>query len=458
MGELATDALAMALTELGGAWWRADLVSGVAECSANCRPMLGLEQDAPLDAATLDRVRPIPPGAWRTFEAVYRSPVGPVRSRIVNTVDDQGRLIGLFGLEWADTEGDRAGRSAGNPLFADTQLVHDILALQPALVTRYRSDGVVVWCNEAYAEHLGLSAERMVGASWVDQAATLGFDTRDNLEGLLARLLALTESGNAITTVAPMLQDDTSRWIQWTSRRVTGPHGEDIVQGIGVEVTELREARDALDTLTREVVRGRVSERRDLARRLHDDVMQVLVSANWSMAPAADGRVPADSATRSVELVQLAVHHLRSLLEELTAPPVLLGLLADAVAAEAVAMRSTGMSVVVDLAEVPGEEVRTVCTRVLVEGMRNVARHSAATEVSVVLCHIGGEVIGEIVDNGVGASSDDLTLALAAGHVGLLMSRAMVESLGGSFAVRGNGRSPGTTLTFRIPLRAGREP
>jgi PAS domain S-box-containing protein len=421
--------------------------------------VLGLDDDAPLDAATLDRVRPFPPSAWRTFEAVYRSAVGPVRSRIVSTIDDQGRLVGLFGLELADTGGDDANRAEVDPLFADTQLVHDILALQPALVTRYTVDGVVVWCNEAYAEHLGLTPDEMIGASWVEQAAVLGFDTRDNLEALLARLFEVTAPGSTTTTVAPMWQDDTSRWIQWTSRRITGPDGDhDLMQGIGVEVTELRSARDALDTLTREVVRGRMSERRELARRLHDDVMQVLVSANWSMAPAADGRVPADSATRSVELVHMAVEHLRSLLEELTAAPVLLGLLADAVSGEAVAMRSAGMDVTVELAEVPGEEVRTVCTRVLVEGMRNAARHSAATDVSVVLRHIDGAVLGEIVDNGVGASSDDLTVALAAGHVGLLMARAMVESIGGSFAVRGNGRSPGTTLTFRIPLRAGREP
>jgi signal transduction histidine kinase len=41
---------------------------------------------------------------------------------------------------------------------------------------------------------------------------------------------------------------------------------------------------------------------------------------------------------------------------------------------------------------------------------------------------------------------------LVAGHVGLLMSRALVESIGGTFTL-GRNRPRGTALEFELPLQ-----
>ena len=154
----------------------------------------------------------------------------------------------------------------------------------------------------------------------------------------------------------------------------------------------------------------------------------------------------------SAELVQLAIEQLRVCLAELTTPVVLPGLLADALQAEATALRRLGIQVTVELEELTDEELRTVCTRVLVEAMRNVGRHSKATAMSVLLQRDGGEMVACITDNGIGADADDLTRALASGHIGLLTSRAMVEAVGGTFEVGRMGRSGGTRLQFRVPL------
>ena len=227
---------------------------------------------------------------------------------------------------------------------------------------------------------------------------------------------------------------------------------------MGTEVTELRQARDALDAMAREMVRTRATERRTLARRLHDDVVQVLVSAMWAVSPPEHAAsIDAETAARGAELVRLAIEQLRVCLAELTTPVVLPGLLADAVQTEAVALRKLGIQVTVELEELTDEELRTVCTRVVVEAMRNAGRHSKATSVSVALHREGDEMVGCITDNGIGADADDLTRALASGHIGLLTSRAMVEAVDGTFEVGRTGRSGGTRLQFRVPLHGSTE-
>ncbi len=445
--------LAAALAQMGVEWWRVDLLSKQVEMSANVRGLLGVGDEDHVDADLLLALRPFPPGVWRTFESVRRGRHGRVRSRLTSRLDQHGRLIGVFGLEAPDGD-HRDEASVSSAPTADEHLLGDIMAVQTAWASRYTLDGHLVWCNEQYAAHLRSSPEELLGVSWLDRAAFMGFDTQENLATLLSRLVEATADGAISTVVAPMWQSDAPRWIQWTNRRVVNPDGgEELLQAIGVEVTELRATRDALAHLTHHLVRGRVDERRALARRIHDDVIQVLVSAGWLMAPDADGVVPTEVAERSVELVQLAVEQLRELLGELTAPPVLLGSLTEAVQAEAESMRAAGVEVLVHLEELLDEELRTVCTRVLMEGMRNVARRDAATRVEVTLRHVGDEVVGQITDNGVGIIDDDLTAALAAGHVGLMMARAMVESIGGTLEMVNTSRSEGARLMFRIPSR-----
>jgi two-component system NarL family sensor kinase len=128
--------------------------------------------------------------------------------------------------------------------------------------------------------------------------------------------------------------------------------------------------------------------------------------------------------------------------------------------AELAPLRAAGIAVEATIDDIADEEVRTVATRVLTEAVRNVHRHAFATQVQVTLLVRGDTVVGRIIDNGIGARDDDLTRALADGHVGLLMSRAMVESIGGTFSVHGTGRSEGTTVEFEAPLwpsRRGRK-
>ena len=446
-----------ALDALGTAWWFVDLGSGTTQGSTNFAAFLGLA--APLgsaaaehSAASVRGARPWPNGEWRTHESTHRITGGSLLCRMAAIRDDHGSIVGVFGLEVPQRPDYFSGADDAG-VFADAQLLNDVFAAQPALVCRWRQDGTVLWCNDAYAGSLGLEMSEVIGSNWVDRIAQIGHDTRDNLEQLRMSLVDGTAEGMS-TVVSALRGDGPTRWIQWTHRRLpsTGD-GPVVVQEVGVEVTELRTARDALHAMAYELALGRESERRSLARRLHDDVVQPLVSASWAISPA-DGQtaIPAADADRAAEMVRAAIDHLRRCLTELTSPVQPVVSVSDAISAECDAVRVAGITLTMNVAEVPNEEARGVAARVVNEALRNVVRHAHATAVTVSIDVDDGLVVGAIADNGVGTTEDDLTRALASGHVGLLTSRSLVEAVGGTFAVRRVSTSGGVMVRFTMPL------
>jgi signal transduction histidine kinase len=281
----------------------------------------------------------------------------------------------------------------------------------------------------------------------------MGQDTLENLDRLRQWLLDSTVDG-AVVEVTPMWGHGPTRWMQWTNRRIPDEtSGRIVVQSFGLEVTELRSAHVALHSLAHELALRRQEERRELAQRLHDDVVQTLVSAAWLMSPG-DGAesVPAKDAERASEMVRSAVEHLRRCLVELTSPIREVAGMAASIAEECAAVESSGVSLAVRVDEVPDDEVRGVVTRVIREALRNILRHANATAATVSVDVGGGVVIGAIADNGVGASDDDLVRALTSGHVGVLTSRALVEALGGEFAIRRVSAVGGAMVRFSIPI------
>lgn len=349
---------------------------------------------------------------------------------------------------------DVAAIVSDDAVYADAHLLRDVLALQPALASRWAADGTILWCNDAYAMSMGLTPAEMIGQSWIERRLQLGHDTRENLEALRAKLVAATADGLS-TAVAPLRSDGPLRWFQWIHRRLPSIPGAPVmVQDVGVEVTELRTARDALDSMARELALGREAERRDLARRLHDDVVQPLVSASWAVSPMEGAAtIDAADAERAAEMIRTAIDQLRRCLRDLSSPMQLTGSLADAIGQECAAARAAGITLAIRLDEVPNEEIRAITARVVNEALRNVIRHANATDVAVSIDVAGGLVVGAIADNGVGTGEDDLTRALALGHVGLLTSRSMVEAVGGEFTVRRISSAGGAMVRFTMPLR-----
>lgn len=201
-------------------------------------------------------------------------------------------------------------------------------------------------------------------------------------------------------------------------------------------------------------VRG--EERARLQRDLHDGLGPALGSIGMH-AEAARNLLEADEPTGVDEQLlrigaqaQDAVAEIRRLIEELR--PTTLGEdgLAEALG-EAVETAATGLthSIRLDLPESIDSRVEVAAYRIVVEAVRNAARHAAAASVAVEGGVEDGDLVLRVTDDGLG-------LGGAPPGVG---RRAMAEratELGGSVRVT-DLPGGGTSVTARIPLGEGRD-
>ncbi|WP_420115172.1 sensor histidine kinase [Pseudactinotalea sp.] len=184
-------------------------------------------------------------------------------------------------------------------------------------------------------------------------------------------------------------------------------------------------------------------ERRRLAQRLHDGVIQDLAAIGMALEveTAQGGPVPVGLAER----VRTEARQLRALLDELDPPGAVQGDLRSALAAAA----APGTAVTVSGAALERVEGRTrdLVHRAASELIRNAVRHASASEIVVELVDRAGCVGVRVRDDGVGFDP----AVVPSGHHGLRLIRAAVTEAGGEYEVRSG--SAGTTVEVRIPYR-----
>jgi signal transduction histidine kinase len=223
----------------------------------------------------------------------------------------------------------------------------------------------------------------------------------------------------------------------------------------------IQELEREVDQLRQEVVRAEESERRRIARDLHDEIGHLLFSgilrldlATLALPPdGTDIRAALDHVRTSLAECADATHRIISQLR----PPLLdnLGLVA---ALQSLANQATEASgVEVELA-VEGQQHRlpdalsTVVFRVMQESLTNIHKHARATRVQVRLTFAARRLTLRIEDNGVGIRAVDKR---ARPGVGLDGIRERVGAFGGSLTV-GPRDGGGTVLVVKLLLPTSR--
>jgi two-component system sensor histidine kinase UhpB len=220
----------------------------------------------------------------------------------------------------------------------------------------------------------------------------------------------------------------------------------------------LRQSAAELQALSRRLVELQESERKELARELHDRVGQSLTALDINFAILRGALSGHDAALRSrledsAALLGSTAQAIENVVAELR-PPMLddYGLRAaldwyahqfSARAGIAVSVRASGP----DQRVAPEAEIALF--RIAQEALNNVAKHAQASKVAIVLERRESEYLLSVADDGVGLRAPGERADPHRPGFGMVTMRERAQALGGRFQIESL-PGGGTELTVRI--------
>jgi PAS domain S-box-containing protein len=232
--------------------------------------------------------------------------------------------------------------------------------------------------------------------------------------------------------------------------------------GSCIDITERKVAEEALSALTGRLIDAQESERKRIAREIHDDYNQRLALLALEMEVLGEniGDSPAGVGQRLHkvwnELSELGadLHSLSHRLHSSTLES--LGLVAGAKAfCEEFAAQQ---QIKVDFAHehiprnVPGN-VALCLFRIVQEGLRNIKRHSGADRAEVRLECSGGKIHLSVVDRGQGFEVNNRSPRAG---IGIRSMEERLRSLGGQFQITSSPMQ-GTRIDASLPLNVAKQ-
>jgi PAS domain S-box-containing protein len=343
---------------------------------------------------------------------------------------------------------------------ASDHLLRTLFAHVPGVV--YRS----AWDRGYTVELISDEIERITGypaADFVEsrRRTILSIMHPDDVESVMARAADATDGRSFVLEYRLVCSDGAVRWMIDRGQLVRGPAGRLWMDGVIVDVTDLREAEHAL---RREAVEhARVEElrasrarivaaaddaRRRIERDLHDGAQQRLVSTGLQLS-LARRRMDADPASAGAMLdavaeeLRLALAELRELARGIH--PATLSERGLRPAVEALAARCP---LPVEVEGLPGDRfavgVEAAAYFTISEALTNVAKYASAGYATVRGAIEQGALVVEVCDDGVGGAD-------ASGGSGLTGLADRVRAQGGTLSVV-SPAGAGTTVRAVIPL------
>ncbi|MBN2501958.1 MAG: PAS domain-containing protein [Anaerolineales bacterium] len=329
-----------------------------------------------------------------------------------------------------------------------------VVGAQTELICRWKPDATYTFVNEAYCRFFGKPAEYWIG---YHRAADIHDDDRALYERHLESVKELTvDNPNTTLEIRNRLPNGEIRWLQWQDHALFDKAGNIVeYQSVGRDITELKNIQEALQNtnqqlqdLTRRVINSQETERQNLARDLHDDVLGQL----GAMIIHLDDDTPNETVRNNY---QLLIDLIRNTVQRLRPPMLSFGLY-------------TGLAELVDeladrvepdteiLLNVPPSDVRfdpeveMHLFRVIQQACENAVRHSQASAI-----HIYGEITASVVDltvrdNGIGfkiADELDVPGLLTKRHYGLAGMKERAALIGANIFI-GSELGAGTKISL----------
>ncbi|MDX1588726.1 MAG: histidine kinase [Oleiphilaceae bacterium] len=348
------------------------------------------------------------------------------------------------------------------PLFGSFRPYRALFEAHPDALFRLSTSGRLEEINPRAAELTGMTQSRIKGRSWYEwvapedrSLAAEHLKTALKGDSCCYHCLLLTGAGKSPVLVrvthVPMGSKGAVKGVFCIVRTV----GE----GLAIE-RSLHQSREELRRLNREQGRVRESERRRIARDLHDQLGQTLTALKLDLAVLIEDLppLPEPLSRRLASLLEFsdeAIEQVRGIAANLH-PPML-----DDLGFEATAewflqnwARRSHLDVrwLCDSEETGRSKgaVATTLFRILQECMTNVGRHARASKVSVHYREGPENAVLSVEDNGVGFDAGN---PLSPG-IGLVGMQERVAMLDGDLSIDSRlGR--GTRVTVTLPLEAG---
>lgn len=228
---------------------------------------------------------------------------------------------------------------------------------------------------------------------------------------------------------------------------------------MGIPLNLLAESKEQAQA---RIVEAQESERRRLAREIHDGPAQVLANAIFSLQYCRR-LLEKDVETTKEELAHLeaslrqGLTEVRHLIFDLHVPSLSdLGLEAALRQYLQNYQDRFGINVQLDLQDLQARLPATLefaIFRIIQESLQNVYKHANASQVTVTSRRQGGRLVFTVADNGRGFDLRELP-ARAVRHLGLVSMRERAALINGSLKVDSQ-PGKGTTVTLTVPVPEG---
>lgn len=243
---------------------------------------------------------------------------------------------------------------------------------------------------------------------------------------------------------------------------IAGPVGgiqeiEDLQTALVEMARAVQQAQSRLHGYIGAITTAQEDERTRLARDLHDDTVQTLISLSQQvqMAQRHLERDPSAATARLTEVRQIsqqAIEDIRRMIHGLR--PSYLTELGLASALEMLAEQETSVAVTFHM---QGEEQRLsdkielALYRITQEALSNIRKHSQATKATIELVFSLEGVTLTIQDNGCGFDPPLLHTLPISGHYGLVGIRERIQLIGATFQINSQ-KGQGTRIYIQVPL------
>jgi PAS domain S-box-containing protein len=310
--------------------------------------------------------------------------------------------------------------------------------------------------NETFEELTGWRRDEVAGRTqseiklWVDPNRRSAF-----LKQLLAQ-------GNARDLEIRIRRKDGQIRTTLGSAELIEVDGEKCCLSVWTDITERKQAEDALASVSHKLIEAQEKERTRIARELHDDINQriALLAVELEQLQQSNSGLDGEVRRRMKTLVkhvsdigmevQAISHRLHSSKLEMLGVVV-----ACRSFCREVAERN---KVAVDFTEegTPrgvGQDVSLCLFRILQESVNNAIKHSGAQHFEVRLCGVSDEIQLTVRDCGVGF---DAQAALSGHGLGLISMRERASLVKGTISITSKPMA-GTEITLRVPIAVNRE-